>query len=311
MEGIIQRLKRLLRGSVIRNWGEGLLLSGGLDTAILAYLTHPKPRAITVAFKGREAPDAHYSSLIAQSLGLEHYIYFFDKHEVMETIKEVVRIMKSFDPMEIRNSVAIYIALKKAKENGLKRIMTGDGADELFAGYSFFFDMERGELEQELKKLWQGMRFSSVPLAQDLGLEAKLPYLDPQFMSYAMEVDVQFKVRQERGHTWGKWILRKAFEGLLPEEVIWRIKTPIEMGSGTSALAMEMTSFSDEEFEQAKDGVYKEDGVILQHKEQLPYYQVFRSLFGVIPRHTPGCPYCGSELRGAYCPTCGAYPIDQ
>ena len=83
--------------------------------------------------------------------------------------------------MNIRNSVTIYVGLKKAKENSTNTIITGDGCDELFAGYSFLHRLENKQLSLELQKLWSVMRFSSTELAKVMGMEIKLPYLDPKF----------------------------------------------------------------------------------------------------------------------------------
>jgi asparagine synthase (glutamine-hydrolysing) len=310
-------LRFLLEESVKRNLSEGILLSGGLDTSVLAVIASElvSLKAFTVAFKGAPAPDIEYATLVANKLRLKHLVYYFKMDELYEAIQKVVETTKSFDPMEIRNSVTIYIGLKVAKERGISGIMTGDGCDELFAGYSFLFNLEKEQLDLELQKLWDVMLFSSIPLARALGLEAKLPYLDPDFKSFAMKLDSKYKIRSERGRIWGKWIVRKAFEGILPEEVIWRVKTPIEYGSGTSTLpTLFNRKISDEEFKDKKQKYLKSDKVTIRDKEQLFYYEVYRSNIGV-PRPTDSkgklCSHCNSNVpeKAIYCRTCGAYPI--
>jgi len=93
------------------------------------------------------------------------------------------------------------------------------------------------------------MRFSSIKLGKALGIEVKLPYLDPEFRSFATKISPRYKVREKEGRIFGKWIIRKAFDDILPEEVVWRIKTPIEVGSGTSILPSKIgLIISDEEF---------------------------------------------------------------
>ncbi|MFC2048303.1 asparagine synthase C-terminal domain-containing protein, partial [Chloroflexota bacterium] len=160
-----------LEESVKRNLTDGLLLSGGLDTAILAYLASKwaKPSCITVALRGAPALDVDYAKLVASRLKLEHYVHYFGNEELDEGIQAVIRILKSFDPMEIRNSVATYIALKAGKDRRLSTFMTGDGGDELFGGYSFLFGLTREQLDTALRKLWTNMSFSSIYLAKDLG----------------------------------------------------------------------------------------------------------------------------------------------
>lgn len=311
------RLRSLLEDSVKRNLAEGILLSGGLDTSILALIASKFAplKVFTVALRGAPTPDVKYASLMARNLGLKHIVYYFDERELYDAVKAVVATVKSFDPMEVRNSVTIYEALKLAKQEGLSSVMTGDGCDELFAGYDFLAKMEGEKLKLEIVRIWNLMSFSSIPLARMLGLEAKLPYLDPELKRFAMELDWRHMVRREKGQLWGKWILRRAFEGILPNEIVWRAKVPIEVGSGTTILPILFNQkISDEEFEEKKGKYLKDDRVNIRDKEQLFYYEVYRSTVGVphlLSSHGRRCPHCNSNVNetATYCRTCGAYPI--
>jgi len=311
------KLVKALDESVERNMADGILLSGGLDTSILACLAHKrvKLKAFTVAFRGAPAPDVEYATLIANRFRLKHLVYHFDENELYDAIRVVVKTMSSFDPMEIRNSVTVYVGLKCAGKNGANTVMTGDGCDELFAGYSFLYGLKKEELNLALQKLWGVMHFSSVPLADVLRTEVKLPYLDPAFKKFAMEIDPDLKVRSEGGRTWGKWVLRKAFENVLPPEVAWRVKMPIEFGSGTSVLTNLFSSnISDAELEEKRAKYLEEDRVTIRDKEQLFYYEVYRSVVGP-PRPTDFegkiCPFCNSSApsTSTYCRRCGGHPI--
>lgn len=311
MESIIKALGE----SVRRNLSDGLLLSGGLETTIIAYLASrwSKPGCITVALTGAPAPDINYAKLVASRLGLKHHVHYFGDDEVNEATRAVIRIMKSFDPMEIRNSVAIYIGLKVAKDQGMSTIMTGDGGDELFAGYSFLFGLSKKQLDSALKRLWANMSFSSIYLANDLGIEVRLPYLDPAFKEQAIALDSGLKVKSEGGQVWGKWVLRKAFENIIPPEIAWRVKAPIEVGSGTTIFPQLYDSrLSDIEFAEKKQKYLNQDGVVIRSKEHLFYYEIYREIIGVPhKREGKACPDCGSSVkRGvSFCRTCGAYPI--
>ena len=306
-----------LEESVKRNLADGLLLSGGLDSAILAYLSSrwARPSCITVALRDAPAPDVDYAKLVASRLGLSHYIHYFKAEELEESIRATVRILKSFDPMEVRNSAAIYLALKDGSDRGMSTIMTGDGCDELFGGYSFLFGLSKEELDRALKKLWTNMSFSSIYLAMDLGVEVRLPYLDPQFKALATDLDVGLKVKRERGQVWGKWLLRKAFENIMPRELTWRAKAPIEVGTGTAMLpSLFDSTISDLEFIEKKAKYLNEDRVVIRSKEHLSYYEVFRSEVGVPSARDSDlktCPECGSNVKegASFCRTCGAYPI--
>jgi len=306
-----------LEESVKRNLTDGLLLSGGLDTAILAYLASKwvKPSCLTVALRGAPAPDVDYAKLVASRLEMRHYVHYFGDEALDDGIRAVIRVLKSFDPMEIRNSAAIYIALKAGRDHGMSTIMTGDGCDELFGGYSFLFGLTKEQLDIALKKLWANMRFSSIYLAKDLGVEVRLPFLDPQFKAFATDLDVGLKVKTERGQVWGKWILRQAFKNILPQEIVWRVKAPIEVGTGTTILPSLFDSrISDLEFNEKKIRYLEEDSVVIRSKEHLFYYEIYRSVIGIVyaaDSNAKSCPDCGAnvEEEASFCRTCGAYPI--
>lgn len=311
------RIRALLENAVKRCLAEGILLSGGLDTSIIAAVASrfTSLKAVTVALKDAPAPDVEYAVLIAEKLGLEHIIHFFEEDELYEAIPVVVETRKSFDPMEIRNSAAIYIGLKIAKEMGISTIMTGDACDELFAGYNFLFKLEKEKLDLNLKKMWTAMSFSSIPLARVLEMEARLPYLDPDFKDFAIKLDSSYKIQRESDQVYGKWILRKTYEEVLPREIAWRVKMPIEYGSGTTTLPQLLDQkITDVEFQEKRRKYHVEDEVIIRDKEHLFYYEFYRSIMGVphpIDLEGKICPKCNSNVpEGAsHCRICGAYPI--
>jgi len=312
-----EELRSLLIEAVSRDPAEGILLSGGLDTSVVAAVAcrFGKPKAVTVALADAPAPDLECSKKVAEHLGLEHRIHVFGRREVEEAMAHVVKTMRTFDPMEVRNSAAITVGLRIAREQGIQTVFTGDASDELLAGYSFYHHLREQELKEALGKMWKVMRFSSVPLARSLGLEAKLPYLEPGFKEFAMCLDPDLLVREVGGTIYGKWILRYAFRDELPEEIIWRVKTPIEYGCGTTILPKLYESWIDDaEFLKEKDEIYNSDRVIIRDKEHLAYYRIFRRTFGPpAPRDADGkiCPQCHSNVEhyNNFCITCGAYPV--
>jgi asparagine synthase (glutamine-hydrolysing) len=306
-----------LEESVKRNLTDGLLLSGGLDTSILAGLASKwsRPDCVTVALKGAPAPDIEYARQVAGQFNLKHYIHYFGDAELEEGIHEAIAILKCFDPMEIRNSAAAYVGLKTARDRGSASVMTGDGGDELFAGYSFFFALTQEQLSNALKDMWRTMNFSSIPLSNSLGITVKLPFLDPDFKIFAMNLDSDLMIREEKGQIYGKWILRKAFENLLSPEIVWRVKAPLEVGTGTTVLPSLFDSrISDSEFSRKKRKYLREDKVNIRSKEHLYYYEIYRNIFGIpglIAGKNKKCPDCATnvEEKVSYCRTCGAYPI--
>ncbi len=317
---ICSEIRQLIDKVVKKNLTEGILFSGGLDTSIVAFAASKYTRleAFTVAFENSPALDLEYSKLMANLLKMDHKIQFFGEDEMHSAIQDVIKILRVFDPMDVRNSVAAYVGLKTAKENGIKSIMTGDGLDELFAGYSWLFSLNEKELKEYLSNMWQVMQFTSIPMAKSLGMVSKPPFLDPEFKSFAFSTDPKLMIRSERGKTWGKWIIRKAYEGLLPDEIVWRIKTPLEFGSGTTIFPKVFSEKISDNYFQEKSKKYLEtDKVSIRDKEHLFYYEIFRSTFGVpseVFKDAEGkhCPYCnskGGNERSKFCKVCGAYPI--
>lgn len=308
------KLRDLFEEAVRRNLTDGILLSGGLDTSVItaAASKFSKLRAITVALG--DAPDVAYSTTVADLFGLQHRIVTIDLKTAEDATQDVIEVMKTFDPMEVRNDATILIGLRAAKEEGLSGVLTGDAGDELFAGYSFLFEKGIDQLGERLQHMWTTMRFSSAPLARSIGLEAKLPFLDDEFKEFAMSISPELKVHEEKGRLYGKWILRKAFEGTLPDNIVWRTKMPIEQGCGTAKLPKHFSSkISDSEFASKKKESLESDGVNIRDREHLFYYEFFKTEFG-IPRGmgegSKRCDGCGAWLMDImkYCRTCGAYP---
>jgi asparagine synthase (glutamine-hydrolysing) len=302
--------------------GDSILLSGGLDTSIIAAVVksvlqvNAKFEAFTVTLGGAPSPDLEFSKLISSRLNIPQQIAIVDILEIEKELPEVISVLKSFDPMEIRNSVVSYIGMKKAKSEGYSKIMTGDASDELFGGYNFVFKQPEDKAREILTHLWEVMHFSSMPLASSLGMQAKLPFLHPSVKNFAThEIDFRQLVGRHGNEVFGKYILRVAFEDLLPSEVTWRTKTPIEYGSGTTILPKYYAQrITDNEFEEKRRDYFSKDGVRLRDKEQLKYYEIFRKALG--PPFTKdcnqrACPACTSNVpdKATFCTTFGEYPI--
>ncbi|HVH15129.1 MAG TPA: asparagine synthase-related protein [Candidatus Angelobacter sp.] len=312
---LLRELRETVELAVERSRAEAILLSGGLDTSILAALASKRQplRAYTIALEGAPSPDIEHANIMATTLGLTHNLHTFSIEEFIENLPEVVRTLKVFDPMEIRNSAAVYIGMKEAKKDGTTTILTGDACDELFAGYSFLFNLNPSELRASLKRLWNVMSFSAIPMARSLDMVAKIPFLDPEVKQLASRLDPSVLVVEQEGQKWGKWIVRKAFEGHLPSQITWRAKTPIEYGCGTTTLPQVFDKrIPDEEFHEKQNHIKETDGVTIRDKEHLAYYEIFRTVLGSRPKISGRtCPQCHYEVRedATFCRTCGAYPI--
>ncbi|MCM8773827.1 MAG: asparagine synthase C-terminal domain-containing protein [Candidatus Omnitrophica bacterium] len=295
-------LRFLLSSIIKKKFFEGLLFSGGLDTSIIAAL-NPKIVPVTVSLK-KDAEDIYYSNMFAKRLKLKWVHYKVDVSEALSAIPEVIRILKSFDPA-IPNDLVIYFGLKKAKEIGITSIATGDGSDELFAGYSFMQKID--DLNSYIYKIAKVMKFSSNKIAKFFGFKLIQPFTDNTLIDFALKLPANLKIYKENGKIWGKWILRKAFEDILPTEIIWQSKRPIEFGSGMALLRKVITrKISDDEFKE-KQLIYP---VKFLNKEHLYYYEIFCKVVGVIPKPNideSSCPGCGSGLKRGdfHCKVCG------
>ena len=292
----------------------GLLLSGGLDTSVVAEVAHRRGlrEAVTV-ITSDEAPDRPFARDVAHRLGLSHHEVLTDLPGLLADLPNVVRVLATFDPMELRNSVVVARGLREARRLGLREVLTGDGADELFAGYSFLWSLSPPELRDRLDRMASGMRFSSFPLGEAFGVKVQAPFLDPQVVAFAATLGREDLVGSHDGTTTGKLLLRLAF----PEvPAVWRRKDPIEVGSGSTRLPkyfQERTSAP--AFAEAKRKVRREDGVVIRDPEHLAYYRVFQEVFSGHPPLRRGgpdpCPHCGFELPSPssdFCITCGAWP---
>lgn len=290
-----------------------IALSGGLDSSIIAYfLRRKKPRTIAIIAEDFVSTDLTYCQRVAKELGLPLTIYHVKTAEILEAVEDTVKILKNFNDIEIRNNVVMYLAIKWAKDNGEKSIITGDGADELFAGYSFLIHKPENELEAEINRVCSVMHFPTQKIGKELGIEVEAPFLKDTVIELAKKIPADMKVRNEKEQRYGKWILRKTFEKYLPQQIIWREKSPMQDGSGTVGLTNLFESIINEEkYVEKKLTTEKEDGVIIRSRESMHYYEIFKRLFGV-PQKSPdnACPYCKCEVKNSkFCRMCGAFPI--
>lgn len=316
---LLPEVRALVNKVVQRNLADGILFSAGTDTTIIAYEAvkyKPKMPALTMAFKHGNPKDTEYVKKMVALLKLNHETHVFDRDEVLENTPKVVKALKKFDPMEIRNSMPVYIGLTLMKKKDVKSVLTGDALDELF-GYPWQFHLSEEEFAQKQQEMWAEMGFSSIPMAESLGMTIKAPYMDPLFMDWAKKLPIKFKINMHDGVKYSKWILRKAYEDVIPKDVIWRPKAPLEQGTGTEVLRTYFNDMiSDKEFEEKKKQVLAEDDVKIQDKEQLLYYEHFRKIFGKPSEVFPDnggiqCPYCKGYVKTKiqFCKICGAYPI--
>jgi len=316
LEETFEKLYKILENSVSETAGQTLALSGGLDSSILAYFLKDKEcDTIAVTTKDYIATDLTFCQIVAKKFNLPLQIIMPTTEELLTAIEETIKILKNFNDIEIRNSIVIYLALKSVKDSGKSNLVLGDGADELFAGYSFFLKKNKNELQKDLQRIWDVMHFPSKKIGKSLGITVKTPFLNDNVMKFAKTIPANLKVKEDNGKMYGKWILRKIFENKLPKSVVWREKSPMQDGAGTAALTQLFnTVISDNVFKSKTKQIHNLDNVSIRTKESLHYYEIYRKHFES-PKNLHDskskCPHCQYEVKQSskFCQMCGSFPI--
>lgn len=316
LQEISSKLQSLISDSVLRCNVDSIALSGGLDSSILACcLGDNTIKAFAMVAKEFPSTDLVYAQIVAKLNDLKLYVKAATTDELLDAVEQTIKTLKVFNPIEIRNNIVVYLTMKSAKEDGCKSIMSGDGADELFAGYAFFQRLSPVELQKDLERIWKIMHFPSRSISKNLGIHLQTPFLDKEVIEYAKSISADLKVHEERGRKHGKWILRKAFERVLPESVTWREKAAMQDGSGTNGL---VTFFDnvvlDSVFSDKIKSYFKNEKVTLVSKETLYYYEIYRKYYDFpanLGESKSRCPRCNYSIdEGAhFCRMCGSFPI--
>jgi asparagine synthetase B (glutamine-hydrolysing) len=305
---------RLLEHAVDEMRCDAILLSGGLDTSIVAALAVARGLrlAVTVVV-GDDAPDLAYATELAARLGLEHVVLRRSLDDLWATLPDLVRALGTFDGMYLRNDAVVYEGLRELARRGVRACFVGDAADELFAGYSFMFGKPPDEIAQTVRRFATTMHFNGPLLGKMLGVDVRSPFLHPAVVEYALTLPGDAMVLEHAGQRHGKAPLRRAFASLLGDRHAYRRKDPIEIGSGSTALkAYAEARVAGFDAEAAR--VFASDGVRVRDAERLAYYRIYRDVFGGPPRpdatKPKECPDCHARgPEGTYCRVCGAYPI--
>lgn len=262
----------------------GALLSGGIDSSAMSALAREKVDKLhTFAAGLTDAPDLEFAREVADHIGSIHHegVYTFD--ELLEVLPEVVYHLESFDALLIRSTLTNYLVAKLAA-NYVPAVFSGEGGDELFAGYSYLKAIEPQDLNGELIDITNRLHNTALQRVDRStaahGTKAYVGFLDPQVVKLAVRIPIEYKLyREENEDPVEKWILRKAVEDLLPERVLWRPKVKFWEGAGVEEplAAYAKERISDHDFHRER---LLPDGSLLNTKEELLYYRIFKEHFG-------------------------------
>jgi len=310
-----EQCMRILTNAVNECKSDWIALSGGLDSSILAHLRKDqKPETMTIITKDFLGTDLTFAQIIAKHLGLPLSLIQVSMEEVLDSINETIKILGNYNDIEIRNSIVPYIYLTTLKKKGVDSVITGDGADEVFAGYNFLLKKSDEEIGEELKRIKKIMHFPSKDIARSLNMKVETPFLNEELIKFSDDIEISKKINAKDGEKFGKWILRETFEKYLPNNITWREKSPMQDGSGTNNLTgLFNTIITDDIFTQKKTRILEEDGVYIRTKESLHYYECFRKTNSVKKSDSDNrCPDCNYEIapNSRFCRMCGKFPIN-
>lgn len=275
----VDELREALEASVRRQMMSdvpyGVLLSGGLDSSIISAVAQKYagnrvetggkeaawwPRLHSFAVGLRGAPDLLKARLVAEHIGTVHHEINYTIQEGLDALSDVVYFTETYDVTTIRASTPMYLLARVIKSMGIKMVLSGEGADEIFGGYLYFHKAPsaRAFHEETVRKLSKLYLYDCLRANKSLaawGVEGRVPFLDTEFLDVAMRINPVAKMCP--GSVMEKKILREAFSSLLPQEVAWRQKEQFSDGVGYSWIdtlkQITASSVSDEELTHAAD----------------------------------------------------------
>lgn len=269
-ESLEQAVKRQLMSDV----PYGVLLSGGLDSSIIAAIAKkfasqrietedtqaawwPRLHSFAIGLEG--SPDLKAARVAADYIGTVHHEVHFTVQEALDALEDVIYHLETYDITTVRASTPMYLLARVIKSMGIKMVLSGEGSDELFGGYLYFHKAPNAQEfhEETVRKLSKLHLYDCLRANKALaawGVEGRVPFLDKEFMDVAMNLNPADKMcRTGSDRQIEKWILRKAFDGYLPDSILWRQKEQFSDGVGYSWIdtlkQVAETTVSDSEFE--------------------------------------------------------------
>lgn len=278
----------------------GVLLSGGLDSSIIAAVTakyarnriesgdtqeawYPRLHSFAVGLEG--SPDLIAAQKAADHIGSVHHEVHFTVQEGLDAVRDVIYYLETYDVTTIRASTPMYLLARVIKSMGIKMVLSGEGSDELFGGYLYFHKAPNPEAfhEETVRKLGKLHLYDCLRANKSLmswGIEGRVPFLDKEFIDVAMTVNPKDKMISKADGKMEKWVLRKAFEDLLPESIAWRQKEQFSDGVGYSWIdSLKEVAENDVSDEMMKNSKYRFPLNTPQNKEEYRYRTIFEEHF--------------------------------
>ena len=318
-------LEAAVRRQLMSDVPYGVLLSGGLDSSIISAVATryadrrietegrdsawwPRLHSFAVGLKG--APDLAAARRVAEHIGTVHHEIHYTIQEGLDALRDVIYHIETYDVTTVRASSPMYLLARVIRWMGVKMVLSGEGADEIFGGYLYFHKAPdaRAFHEETVRKIGRLHLYDCLRANKSLaawGVEGRVPFLDTEFLDTAMRINPAAKMARDGRIE--KWILRKAFEDLLPPEIAWRQKEQFSDGVGygwiDSLKAMAETAVSEREMAQASDRFPINPP---RNKEEYCYRSIFEECF---PSQTAA--QCVPSVPSVACSTAEALAWDE
>ncbi len=288
VEAHARRIRETLERAVVKRLMSdvpvGAFLSGGLDSSIIAALAKRHLGELHTFSVGVEGSrDLQAARRVSEHLNTVHHEYVLTEREVRDSLPEIIYYLESYDQDLVRSAIPCYFTSRLAAKH-VKVILTGEGADELFAGYTYYRNItDPTDLHRELRRSVCSLHNVNLQRVDRLtmahSLEGRVPFLDTELIDIAQRVPPHLKIyREDRGQLIEKWILRKACEDLLPTEIVWRDKEQFDEGSG----ALDIVDAGFDHIlapRQAADYVAKHASAALRSPEECVYHKLLSEAY--------------------------------
>lgn len=282
----------------------GVLLSGGLDSSLITALAarHARrrvesggteeawwPRLHSFAIGLEGSPDLAAARIAADAIGTVHHGFTYTVQEGLDALRDVIYHLETFDVTTVRASTPMYLMARRIKAMGIKMVLSGEGADEIFGGYLYFHKAPNARAfhDETVRKLDALSKYDCLRANKSTaawGIEARVPFLDRAFLDVAMSFDPTEKMA--RNDRMEKHVLRAAFEGVLPEEILWRQKEQFSDGVGYGWIdALRDHAESEVSADQLSRATFRYPHATPETKEAYLYRRIFESHF---PGDAPG-----------------------
>lgn len=278
----------------------GVLLSGGLDSSVISAITakyarnriesgdtqeawYPRLHSFAIGLEG--SPDLLAAQKAAEHIGSIHHEVHFTIQEGLDAIRDVIYHLETYDVTTVRASTPMYLLARVIKSMGIKMVLSGEGSDELFGGYLYFHKAPNAKEfhEENVRKLNKLHLYDCLRANKALmswGIEGRVPFLDKEFMDVAMRINPADKMVGSHEPKIEKWVLRKAFDDILPDSITWRQKEQFSDGVGYSWIdSLKQLAAEEISDEMMMNSKFRFPLNTPQNKEEYRYRSIFEEHF--------------------------------